>query len=155
MALPIVLSHCAQLFEPKELVQLQTVSKSTYLALFPVLHELYQQYLKSDKYRLRVLNEMNHLSYMIDQFKWQNKILNNKMYEYVILCYENWSWITLDNHTQQLQVPSSNHFVKFLQEHGIQIHEILPNIEFHYTHHHRPTKSFTYYKTIKPQKPHA
>jgi hypothetical protein len=154
MALEIVATKYAYAFDPKDLVHLQMTNRSLYVTLYPHVERLYSLFVKSDKYRGNVIRELNELAYMINQFKWVNKILNNKMYEYLILCYENWSWITLDNYKQLLIVPNSKHFSRFMQDRGIRMNELLPNVEFHYTHHHRPTKSFTYYKTIKPHKPH-
>lgn len=150
MALELVVTKYAHVLDLRDLMNLQLTNKSMYVACFPKVHELYESYIKSDKYRRSVIRELNSVGYMINQFQWKNKILENKIYEYLIMCYENWSWITLDNYKNDLQLPTSAHFTRFLKEHGIKIHELLPAIEFHYTHHHRPTKSYTYFKTIKP-----
>ena len=146
MALHIVATK--YLLDPKDLIHLHMVDKERYMSLYPKVREMYDAYLNSDKYRRDTIRDMNKMSNMINQFKWRNKILNNMMYDYIIICYENWSWITLNNFKTKLKWPSSIHFERFLQEHGIKHNDLLPSVEFHYTHHHRPTKQFTYYKTI-------
>lgn len=150
MALELVATRYAHVLDTRDFIHLQMTNVSLYITCFPKVREMYDAYIKSDKYRKNVICELNTLAYMINQFQWKNKILDNKMYDYLIMCYENWSWITLDNYKNDMCLPTSTHFTRFLQEHGIKIHDMLPAIEFNYTHHHRPTKSYTYYKTIKP-----
>jgi hypothetical protein len=150
MALELVATKYAHVFNLRDFVHLQMTDKSMYITCFPRVQKLYESYLKSDKYRRSVIRELNAVGYMINQFQWNSKILENKMYDYLIMCYENWAWITLDNYKHELCLPTSAHFTRFMREHGIHIQDLLPAVEFHYTHHHRPTKSFTYYKTIKP-----
>lgn len=133
----------------EDLIRVQMVNKTMYINLFHKVRHLYEMYLDSDKFKYNVINYLNKSSNIIDQFKWNNKLLTNMMFEYIITCYENWAWLTMEeSYKQRLKLPKSKHFTGFLKEHGIGMHDVLPPIEFHYTHHHRPTKTYTYYKTI-------
>ena len=125
------------------------INKTMYVNLFHKVQYFYDNYIHSNKFKLNVITYLNKTSNIIDQFKWNNKLLTNMMFDYLITCYENWSWLTMnDSYKQRLKLPKSKHFTGFLKEHGIAMHDVLPPIEFHYTHQHRPTKTYTYYKTI-------
>ena len=145
----LVCSVLGDTLHDEDIVHIQMLNKTLYVNLFHKVQHMYNVYIKSDKYKSSVLTYLNKTSHIIDQFKWNNKLLTNLMYQYLISCYENWSWLTMnDKYKQQLIFPKSKHFSYFLKDHGIAMHDVLPPIEFHYTHQHRPTKSYTYYKTI-------
>lgn len=145
----LMLLCSADFLSDEDIIRVQMVNKTMYINLFPRVNMMYELFLNSDKYKIHIVNHLNKASHIIDQFKWNNKLLSNMMFDYIITCYENWSWLTMnDSYKQQLKFPKSKHFMNFLKEHFISMHDILPPIEFHYTHQHRPTKSYTYFKTI-------
>jgi hypothetical protein len=133
----------------EDIIRVQMVNKTMYVNLFHRVRHIYERYINSDKFKNNVVVYLNKTSNIIDQFKWNNKLLTNMMFDFIIACYENWSWLSMDDsYKQRLELPKSKHFTSFLKEHGIAMHDVLPPIEFHYTHQHRPTKTYTYYKTI-------
>lgn len=145
----LMLICCIDRLPDEDVIRVQMVNKTMYINLFHRVKRMYDLYTKSDKFKTNAVNYLNKTSNIIDQFKWNNKLLTNMMFDYVITCYENWSWLTMnDSYKERLNLPKSKHFAFFLKEHGIAMHDILPPVEFHYTHQHRPTKTYTYYKTI-------
>jgi hypothetical protein len=131
-----------------EIIQLQMTNKAFYMFLYKNVKSLYKAYIKSDKYRQSVIHTLNYTSRIIDEFRHNNKILSNMIFDYIILCYENWHWLTMNEHYRaRLNIPQALHFKAFLNDRQISISDILPNVHVTYTHFHRPTKSFSYYKT--------
>lgn len=130
-----------------DIANLQLVNTESYMSLFEVMQERYKEYTHSDTYKHKVIREMNQISVLIDAFRQPNKIVSNMMYEYVMSCYENWQWISMDDtYKNALEIPKGLIFKQFLNDHNIRIDDILPNFRVTYTHHHRPTKSFSYFK---------
>lgn len=130
-----------------DIANLQLVNTESYMSLFEVMQERYKEYTHSDTYKHKVIREMNQISVLIDAFRQPNKIVTNMMYEYVMSCYENWQWISMDDtYKNALEIPKGLIFKQFLNDHNIRIDDILPNFRVTYTHHHRPTKSFSYFK---------
>ena len=92
---------------------------------------------------------MNMLARLINEFEYNNNILHNKMYDYIIHCYRNWSWISMDEkYKRKLIIPTSKYFEKFLLEKCLKINDILPNYNTNYTHFHHQSKTVSGYKTI-------
>ena len=133
-----------------DVIHLQMTNKSTYMFLYERVNVLYKNYIQSDAYKERVVKTLNHSSLMIDAFVYtNNKLLTNMLFDFIIMCYENWHWLTMNDHYRnKLKLPQAPHFKAFLKERGITIHDILPNVQVTYTHFHRPSKSFSYYKNI-------
>ena len=128
---------------------LQLVDTSMYVTLFERMQTRYRRFTQSDDFRNRVIMSMNHNSTMIDAFRYNNKLLSNMMYEYVMSCYEHWHWIVMqDKYKTSLLIPKSELFKRFLHEHNIRLKEVLPEVRVTYTHHHRPTKSYAYFKCV-------
>lgn len=141
------LSLVGNYLDNRDMVHLSLVNKSLCMDLAPRVDARYDAYIRSDGYKNRVVLELNKMSFMIDQFKYNNQILTKLMFDYLMGIYEHWSWIVLE-HRDALQPPKSKHFVSFLREKHLTIHDILPPVRFNYTHQHRPTKQFSYFKTI-------
>lgn len=132
-----------------DLVNLQMTNKDLYVALYPIVQAKYQTYINSDLFKSRMVKTLNYASYMIDAFDYNNRILTNMMFEYVMTCYDNWHWLSMnDSYRSSLNIPTTPHFERFLRERHLTIDSILPKPQINYTHHHRPTKSFSYFKTI-------
>lgn len=132
-----------------DIANLQLVNTESYMCLFEVMQDKYKEYTHSDAFKQKVIRDMNQSSVLIDAFRQNNKIVTNMMYEYVMSCYENWHWISMDEtYKNALEIPKGLIFNQFLEDHSIRIDDILPNFRVTYTHHHRPTKSFSYFKHI-------
>jgi len=135
--------------ENPDILHLCITNKSMFTKLSPMVDTRYNLYIKSNKFKSRVVLELNKLSFMIDQFKFNNKILTKLMFDYLMSIYEHWAWIVFDeSYNQQLKPPGSKHFSSFLHEKRLRLTDILPTIRFNYTHQHRPTKQFAYFKTM-------
>jgi len=132
-----------------DLIHLHLVNKQMYLSVYEYVNNRYKVYIQSDIFKQKTITSFNHSSYMIDAFEHDNKMLNNMMFEYVITCYDNWHWLSMcDNYRARLKIPSSQFFKTFLEERLLSISDILPKVQIHYTHHHRASKTFSYYKTV-------
>ena len=132
-----------------DLVNIQMTNKDIYIALYPVVNEKYKEYVGSDLFKSRMVKTLNYYSYMIDAFDYNSRILTNMMFEYVMTCYDNWHWLSMnDSYRSSINLPTTTHFERFLAERNLTIDDILPKARLNYTHHHRPTKTFSYYKTI-------
>jgi hypothetical protein len=135
--------------ENRDILHLCITNKVMFTQFSPMIDTRYNTYIKSDKYKSRVVLELNKLSFMIDQFKFNNKILTNLMFDYLMGIYEHWAWIVFDeSYYLKVKPPGSKHFSFFLNEKRLTMNDILPTVRFNYTHHHRPTKQFSYFKTI-------
>ena len=129
--------------------RLQLVDKDMYMALFDHMQQRYRKHTQSDDFRNKVILSMNQTAMMIDAFQYNNKLLSNMMYEYVMSCYENWHWVIMhDKYKSSLVVPKSTLFKQFLLERNINLKDVLPEVRVTYTHHHRPTKSYSYFKCL-------
>jgi hypothetical protein len=136
--------------ENQDVIHLCLTNRMVFKQLAPMIDTRYDLYVKSDPYKSRVVLELNKLSFMIDQFKFNNKILTNLMFEYLMGIYEHWAWIVFEEHyNRQVQSPRSKHFLSFLNEKCLTMNDILPTVHFNYTHQHRPTKQFSYFKTMQ------
>lgn len=131
-----------------DVANLQLVDTQMYMSLFESMKERYQVYTQSDEFKQRVIQGMNYIATMIDAFGQNNTLLTHMMYEYVMSCYEHWHWIIMDNRRSSLVIPNNVLFKQFLHERSIRIQDVLPDVHLTYTHHHRPTKSYAYYKCI-------
>jgi hypothetical protein len=135
--------------ENKDVVNLSLASKTLCIDLSTLVDTRYDEYVKSDKYKSHVILELNKMSFMIDQFKYNNQILTKLMFDYLMNIYEHWSWLVFDEmYHSRLKPPDSKHFVAFLKEKHLTMSDILPTVRFNYTHQHRPTKQFSYFKTM-------
>ena len=132
----------------RDIGTLQLVATSMYIALFERMQTRYRRFTQSDEFRNKVILSMNHNSMMIDAFRYNNKLLSNMMYEYVMSCYEHWHWIIMQDNKSSLIIPKSDIFKQFLHEHNIRLKDVLPDVRVTYTHHHRPTKSYSYFKCL-------
>lgn len=132
----------------KDVANLQLVDTKMYMQLFEPMKSRYHVYTHSEEFRKGVVHNMNHMAMMIDAFGQHNTLLSHMMYEYVISCYEHWHWIIMENYRSSLVIPKNSLFKQFLHERNIRIKDILPEVRVTYTHHHRPTKSYAYYKCI-------
>ncbi len=136
------------LSDKNTLIDLQTVNKKTYLLLYSKVQAFYNTYIQSN--RMCVLKQMNTLAKLIDGFEYNNNILQTKMYKYVILCYENWSWICMEEqYKTKFMVPISVYFKLFLEQKHLTMKDILPNCCTNYTHFHHQTKSSSGFKSIE------
>lgn len=106
-------------------------------------HVLYKQ---TDAFILSVLKQMNYTSSLIQEIHFNCKITNVLMFEYVMLCYENWN--ILLEHKSKLKIPNNPLFLTFMTEHNIDIDKIIPDRKINYTHVHRPTKTYAYYMSL-------
>lgn len=131
-----------------DIANLQLVDTRMYMSLFETMQTRYREYTHSDDFKHQTLRMMNHTATMIDAFKQNNTLLTNMMYEYVIACYEHWHWIIMENFRGSLVIPKCSLFKQFLHERNIRIKDVLPEVRVTYTHHHRPTKSYSYYKCL-------
>lgn len=135
--------------ENRDILHLCITNKGVFTQLSPMVDKRYDTYIKSDKYKSHVVLELNKLSFMIDQFKFNSKILTNLMFDYLMGIYEHWSWIVFDErYNREIKPPGSKHFSSFLYEKRLTMNDILPTVQFNYTHQHRPTKQFSYFKTM-------
>lgn len=131
-----------------DLIHLHMINKEIYILLFPLVDNIYKKYLQSDKYKENVIRSLNYMANLIDEFEQSNKLLTNIIFDYIITCYENWQWLTMNEKYQHsFKIPVKHHFYQFLHERQLSMNDILPEVHVLYTHYHRPTKSFTYYKT--------
>lgn len=131
-----------------EIVRLQMTNKAMYIFLYERVNVLYKNYISSHAYKEHVIRRLNDTSRMIDAFVYNNRLLNKMLFEFTIACYENWHWLTMNEaYRMRLNFPQSPHFKSFLDERGLTIKDIIPKIQVMYTHFHRPSKSFAYYKT--------
>lgn len=129
--------------------RLQLVNKDMYMAFFENMQQRYRKHTQSDDFRNNVILSMNQTAMLIDAFQYNNKLLSNMMYEYVMSCYENWHWVIMhDKYKSSLVVPKNILFKQFLHERNINLKDILPEVRVTYTHHHRPTKSYSYFKCL-------
>lgn len=110
------------------------------------LSSRYMLFKRSDVYISSVLTKLDYTGQLIQELHFNCKISNNLMFEYVILCYENWN--ILIQHKTKLKIPTNPIFKTFMIEHNIDIDKIIPEIIFNYTHVHRPTKTYAYYMSL-------
>ena len=122
------------------------VCVTMYMKSHDHLASRYLAYKKSDLYTNAMLSQMNHSGRIIQEMKMTCTISTNMMFEYMMMCYENWN--VLLEHKDKLVVPTNPVFVKFCKEHHLDIDQIIPDVVIHYTHVHRPTKSYAYYKSL-------
>lgn len=122
------------------------VCRKWYMESYHEMLKRYQEFRKSDEYLSEMIRQMNHLGKIIQEFKTSSTILTNMMFEYTMLCYENWH--ILLEHKHRLIIPHNDIFVCFCNEHHIKMNDIIPNGTVHYTHIHRPTKSYAFYKSL-------
>ena len=132
----------------KFLVTFQLVNKKSYLLLYSKSRALWKQHIHLKN--ISTLNEMNTLARLINEFKYNNNILHNKMYDFIIHCYTNWSWISMDEqYKSKLIIPSSKYFKMFLSSKHLKINDMLPKYSTKYTHFHHQSQSFSGYKSIE------
>jgi hypothetical protein len=113
------------------------------------IEELYSHYLKSDEFKLSIMNDLNYLSKMIDEFKFNNQLLNNYMYEYIGLLFENRSWISMnEKYVNILNLPCNPFFKQFLKDKNIKRKDLLLNITYVFVDSDT-SKNYSYFKTIK------
>jgi len=93
-----------------------------------------------------IILKINYTGNLIQELNLVCKISTNMMFEYIMLCYENWNLLL--EHKSKLKIPNNTIFKQFLNEHNLDIDKIIPNIIFHYTHIHRPTKTYAFYKSL-------
>jgi hypothetical protein len=135
--------------DTSDLVNLSFINSRMYVNLHSYVNTLYTKFIKSNLFKNKVISLLNYKANIINDLKFNNSYVNelsNKyMYEYVILCYENWVWLSIDEYKNKLNIPNSSIFTHFMDERKINMKSILPSVKFVYTHIHRPTKQFTYY----------
>lgn len=131
------------------IVEIATMS-NTCIELYMKSHDNlktgYREYNKSDLYISKLVTNLNFTGNLIQELNIPCKISTNMMFEYIMLCYEN--WVILIEHKNKLNVPSNRIFNSFLMEHHLDIDKIIPEFVFQYTHVHRPTKTYAYYKSL-------
>ena len=131
----------------KHILELQSMNKQLYLQLFPVVNNLYHKFIEDND--IKKIKSMNNLALIIDQFKYNNNMLKSKMYQYIILCYENWSIISLNEYLKSnLLIPTTIFFKDFLAERNINMRDILPECKMSYTHYHHQSKTSSGFKQI-------
>ena len=117
-----------------------------YMKSYKLLRERYSDYMKSEAYISSVVTRINNTGRLIQEMNLGCQLATNMMFDYVMTCYENWSLFI--EHKAKLRVPKNRLFVSFLSEHSLDIDKIIPEVRFHYTHVHRPTKSYAFYKSF-------
>jgi hypothetical protein len=110
------------------------------------MSERFLEYKRSDAYARQVIRQTNQMGRLIQEMKMGCTLSTNAMFEYVMTCYENWSLLL--EHKDKLFVPTSPAFLQFCKEHHLDIDQIIPDVVIHYTHVHRPTKSYAFYKSF-------
>ncbi len=130
----------------KNLAKMSMTCTTCYMFSYKEMSERYEKYRRSDEYISNVIRHMNHLGNIIQDFKTASTISTNMMFEYTMMCYENWQFLL--EHKNKLIIPHNPLFLHFCNEHHINIHNIIPNGTVHYTHIHRPTKSYAFYKSL-------
>lgn len=130
------------------LITFQLVNKKSYMLLYSKSTALYKKHIHLKN--ITIINEMNTLARLIDEFEYNNNILHNKMYDYIIHCYKHWSWISIEEQYKcKLNIPTSKYFEDFLVKKFLKIYDILPNYHTNYTHFHHQSQSASGYKSIK------
>lgn len=117
-----------------------------YMKSHTTLSERFLEYKRSDAYARQVIRQTNQMGRLIQEMKMGCTLSTNAMFEYVMTCYENWSLLL--EHKDKLFVPTSPAFLQFCKEHHLDIDQIIPDVVIHYTHVHRPTKSYAFYKSF-------
>lgn len=139
----------APYMETFDILNLSFTNSGMYVHLYPYVDTLYIKFVKSDYFKKKVIDLLNYKANIINQFKYNTEISNKYMYEYLILCYENWIWLSIDEYKKRLSIPKSSLYIHFLSEKKLDMKSVLPDIKFVYTHIHRPTKQFTFYTHLR------
>lgn len=117
-----------------------------YMKSHAPLTDRYLEYIKSDAYARQVIRHTNQMGRIIQEMKMECAPSTNVMFEYVMTCYKNWNLFL--EHKDKLFVPTNPAFIQFCKEHHIDIDQIIPDVVIHYTHVHRPTKSYAFFKSF-------
>ena len=128
------------------LASMSVACVQTYMRSHDALASRYLAYKRSDAYAISTIKHMNQTGRLIQEMRVGSAISTQLMFEYVMTCYENWSMLL--EHKDQLMFPTNHAFVTFCKEHHLDIDQIIPDVVIHYTHVHRPTKSYAYYKSL-------
>jgi len=146
---PIISCIFHSIKETKDKMLFCLTSKFIFIYLLNDIEELYSHYLKSDEFKLSIMNDLNYLSKMIDEFKFNNQLLNNYMYEYIGLLFENRSWISMnEKYVNILNLPCNPFFKQFLKDKNIKRKDLLLNITYVFVDSDT-SKNYSYFKTIK------
>ena len=107
-------------------------------------HNLNNFYHNSDIYKTNTLTQLNELSNYIDAYIGDEQ----EIFDFVIICYDNWKWLSKEPWRNKLNIPKSSCFNIFLKKRDLKMEHILPTYNISYTHVHRPSKQFAKFHTI-------
>ena len=139
-------NHVSTYLNDIDLARMSNTCVDLYMKSHGMLCTRYKQFQKSDFYMSAIILKINYTGNLIQELNLVCKISTNMMFEYIMLCYENWNLLL--EHKSKLKIPNNTIFKQFLNEHNLDIDKIIPNIIFHYTHIHRPTKTYAFYKSL-------
>ena len=143
--LPYVLPY----LDHKDIAVLSITCSEHYMNFYHCLQNAYDEYIKSDTYKKRVIRQLNYETALIQDMRWSTKVSNNKIYEFLLVCYECWTWLSKEPWRSKLKIPTNSVFCNFLKERGIDMNEVLPTFLIQYTHVHRPSKQYSRYEYLK------
>lgn len=139
-------NHVLKYLDTSDLASASIACTEMYMKSYETLQERHSEYMKSEAYVDSVVTKINNTGRLIQEMNLSCQLATNMMFDYVMTCYENWS--LLIEHKGKLRVPKNKLFANFLSEHSLDIDKIIPEVKFHYTHVHRPTKSYAFYKSF-------
>ena len=123
------------------------LNKVTYISLYLDIEYHYNVYINSDKYRYFIINTLNSSAKMINEIM-TCKISEIILFDYLIMCYQNWNWLCIEKYKQKLKIPHSHVFFCFLKSRFLTIEHILPSYNIKYIHSYIPEKEFKYYNSL-------
>ena len=95
-----------------DVFHLSFINSLLYITLHPYIDSLYFHFIKSEYSKTTVIHLLNYKSKIIHEFTCFNNLSNEFVNEFVILCYENWHWLSIDKYKQKLKIPTSKLFTQ-------------------------------------------
>ena len=132
----------------EDLIHFWMVNRHTFQVLMPKMEQIYKKYIDNENTIL--IRDMNFKAKLIDEFTVVTPVVMKTMFEFIIMCYEHWHLLSYDeNLKSKLCIPTNKIFTNFLTEKTIDINKIFYKPFTHCTMYHTPSKSISYYRTLR------
>lgn len=141
MMMDIIIPTLLPYLDTSSIACISCTNKDMYMLCY---HKLDNLYTSSDVYKSNTVVQLNELSKNIDR----DIDDEQQLFDFIIMCYDNWKWLSKEEWRFKLNIPKSSCFNRFLIQRNLKMEHILPTYNISYTHVHRPSKQFAKFHTI-------